>query len=160
MMHTWVVCSCSLYILAEYTLLSMTGMVTPCLWYVVGMKLVMSYVKFPPAPFARAPFGRCRISEASEPPHFRKQIEVKRSFSEQLSEFWGILVATLGIALTHNTKPCQNPGTESMSDVGSFVPHQRDQLRLFQPLCEERCARRQLLRAPWGFETDKIARTH
>ena len=33
--------------LAEYTLLSMTVMVTPCLWCVVGMKLVMSYVKFP-----------------------------------------------------------------------------------------------------------------
>ena len=43
-------------ILAEYTLLSMTVMVTPCLWYVVGMKLVMSYVKFPQGPFARAPF--------------------------------------------------------------------------------------------------------
>ena len=27
---------------------------------VVGMKLVMSYVKFPQAPFARAPFGECR----------------------------------------------------------------------------------------------------
>ena len=25
--------------LGEYTLLSMTAMVTPCLWYVVGMKL-------------------------------------------------------------------------------------------------------------------------
>ena len=34
-------------------------MVNPCLWYVVGMKLVMSYVKFPQAPFARAPFGEC-----------------------------------------------------------------------------------------------------
>ena len=35
--------------LAEYALLSMTVMVAPCLWYVVGMKLVMSYsyVKFP-----------------------------------------------------------------------------------------------------------------
>ena len=30
------------------------------LWYVVGMKLVMSYVKFPQAPLARAPFGECR----------------------------------------------------------------------------------------------------
>ena len=38
----------------------MTVMVTPRLWYVVGMKLVMSYVKFPQAPFARAPFGECR----------------------------------------------------------------------------------------------------
>ena len=47
-------------ILAEYTLLSMTVMVTPRLWCVVGMKLVMSYVKFPQAPFARAPFGECR----------------------------------------------------------------------------------------------------
>ena len=32
--------------LANYKLLSMTVMVTPCLWYVVGIKLVMSYVKF------------------------------------------------------------------------------------------------------------------
>ena len=30
-----------------HVLLSMTVMVTPCLWYVVGMKLVMPYVKFP-----------------------------------------------------------------------------------------------------------------
>ena len=49
-------------ILAEYTFLSMTIMVTPCLWYVVGMKFVMSYVKFPQALFARAPFGECRFS--------------------------------------------------------------------------------------------------
>ena len=47
-------------ILAEYTLLSMTVMVTPRLKYVVGMKLVMSHAKFPQAPFARAPFGECR----------------------------------------------------------------------------------------------------
>ena len=49
-------------ILAEYIriLLSMTVMVTPCLKYVVGMRLVMSYAKFPRAPFARAPFGECR----------------------------------------------------------------------------------------------------
>ena len=32
-------------------------MVTPCLWYVVGMKLVCPMSKFPQAPFARAPFG-------------------------------------------------------------------------------------------------------
>ena len=38
----------------------MTVMVAPCLWYVHGMKLVMSYVKFPQAPSARAPFGECR----------------------------------------------------------------------------------------------------
>ena len=44
-------------ILAEYTRLSITVMVTPCLWYIVGMKLVMSYVKFPQAPFARAPLA-------------------------------------------------------------------------------------------------------
>ena len=49
-------------ILAEYTLLSMTVMVTPCLWYVVGMKLVCPMSKFPQAPFARAPFGECRQS--------------------------------------------------------------------------------------------------
>ena len=46
-------------ILAEYTLLSMTVMVTPCFLYVVGVKLVMSYVKFPQAPFAHAPFSEC-----------------------------------------------------------------------------------------------------
>ena len=45
--------------LAEYTLLSMTVMVTPCLWYVVGMNLVCPMSKFPQAPFARAPFGEC-----------------------------------------------------------------------------------------------------
>ena len=49
-----------LEILAEYTLLSMTVMVTPCLKYVVGMKLVMYYAKFPQAPFARALLGECR----------------------------------------------------------------------------------------------------
>ena len=32
--------------MAACTLLSMTVMVTPCLWYVVRVKLVMSYVKF------------------------------------------------------------------------------------------------------------------
>ena len=47
-------------ILAEYTFLSLTVMVTPCLWYVVGMKLVCPMSKFPQAPFARAPFGECR----------------------------------------------------------------------------------------------------
>ena len=36
-----------LNILADDALLSMTVMVTPCLWCVVEMKLVMSYVKFP-----------------------------------------------------------------------------------------------------------------
>ena len=46
-------------ILAEHILLSMTVTATPCLWNVFGMKLVMSYVKFPQAPFARAPFGEC-----------------------------------------------------------------------------------------------------
>ena len=35
--------------LAEYTFLSMTVMATPCLKYGVGMKLVMSYAKFPQA---------------------------------------------------------------------------------------------------------------
>ena len=45
---------------AEYALLSMTVMVRSCLWYVVGKKLAMSYVKFPQAPFARVPFGECR----------------------------------------------------------------------------------------------------
>ena len=46
--------------LAEYTLLSMTVMVTPCHWYVVGMNLVCPMSKFPQAPFARAPFGESR----------------------------------------------------------------------------------------------------
>ena len=40
----------------------MTVMVTPCLWYVVGMKLVCPMSKFPQAPFARAPFGECRCN--------------------------------------------------------------------------------------------------
>ena len=46
--------------LAEQTLLPMTVMGAPCLWYVVGMKLVCPMSKFPQAPFARAPFGACR----------------------------------------------------------------------------------------------------
>ena len=33
-------------ILAEYILLSMTVMVTPCLWYVVGMKFVCPMASF------------------------------------------------------------------------------------------------------------------
>ena len=49
--------------LAEYTLLSMTIMATPCLWYVVGMKLVCPMSKISQAPFARAPFGECRGTE-------------------------------------------------------------------------------------------------
>ena len=40
--------------LAEYTVLTMTVMVTPCLWYVVGMNLVCPMSQFPQAPFARA----------------------------------------------------------------------------------------------------------
>ena len=44
-------------ILAECTVLSMTIMVTPYLWYVVGMKLAMSCAKFTQAPFARAPLA-------------------------------------------------------------------------------------------------------
>ena len=36
----------SLDMLAECTLLSMTVMVTPCLWYVVGMKLVCPMSSF------------------------------------------------------------------------------------------------------------------
>ena len=39
----------------------MTVMVTLCLWYVVGMKLVCPMSKFPQAPFAQAPFGECRL---------------------------------------------------------------------------------------------------
>ena len=39
-----------LVILAEFSLLSMTITIAPCLWYVIGMKLVISYVKFPQAP--------------------------------------------------------------------------------------------------------------
>ena len=48
--------------LAEYTLLSMTIMATPCLWYVVGMKFEMSYVRFLQAPFVgrgRGTVGKC-----------------------------------------------------------------------------------------------------
>ena len=60
---------CALFfldMLAEYTLLSMTVMVAPCLWYVVGMKLVCPVSKFPQAPFARAPFGECRTMDGSQ----------------------------------------------------------------------------------------------
>ena len=68
MAHIWfmhdVHLGCALFfldMLAEYTLLSMTVMVTPCLWYVVGMNLVCPMPKFPQAPFARAPFGESRV---------------------------------------------------------------------------------------------------
>ena len=62
-------------ILAEYTLLSMTVMVTPCLLYVVGMKLVTSHVKFRQASFARAPFGECRVDSAcADRPGFRSGV--------------------------------------------------------------------------------------
>ena len=54
--------------LAEYTLLSMTVMVTPCLWYVFGMKLVCPMSKFPQAPFARAPFGERRTPNTPPTP--------------------------------------------------------------------------------------------
>ena len=52
-------------ILAEFMLLSMTVMVIPCLRYVVGIKLVMSYVTFPQAAFACAPLGECRTEFAN-----------------------------------------------------------------------------------------------
>ena len=64
MAHIWFMhdahLGCALFfldMLAEYTLLSMTVMVTPCLWYVVGMKLVCPMSKFPQAPSARAPLA-------------------------------------------------------------------------------------------------------
>ena len=67
MAHIWLMhdahLGCALFFLdmvAEYTLLSMTVMVIPCLWYVDGMNLVCPMSKFPQAPFARAPFGECR----------------------------------------------------------------------------------------------------
>ena len=67
MAHIWFMhdahLDCALFfldMLAEYTLLSMTVMVTPCLWYVVGMNLVCPMSKFPQAPFARAPFDESR----------------------------------------------------------------------------------------------------
>ena len=69
MAHIWFMhdahLGCALFfldMLAEYTLLSMTVMVFSCLWYVVGMKLVCPMSKFPQAPFARAPFGECRLN--------------------------------------------------------------------------------------------------
>ena len=61
---------CALFfldMLAEDTLLSMTVMVTPCLWYVVGMNLVCPMSKFPQAPFARAPFGESRCGSPKIP---------------------------------------------------------------------------------------------
>ena len=48
--------SCSLIFWLNYTVLSMTVMVTLCLLCVVGKKLVMSYGKFPQAPFYTRPF--------------------------------------------------------------------------------------------------------
>ena len=62
---------------AAYTLLSMTVMVTPCLWYVIGMKLVCPMSKFPQAPFARAPFGECRKDDTQKGPKpAKKRFEV------------------------------------------------------------------------------------
>ena len=67
MAHVWFMhdahLGCALFfldMLSEFTLLSMTVMVTPCLWYVVGMNLVCPMSKFPQAPFARAPFRECQ----------------------------------------------------------------------------------------------------
>ena len=67
MAHIWFMhdahSGCALFfldILAEYIVLSMTVMVSPCLWCVVGMNLVCPMSQFPQAPFARAPFGECR----------------------------------------------------------------------------------------------------
>ena len=59
-MHTLVMHPCSLMFWLNIHCCQIAVMVTPCLWYVVGMKLVMSDVKFPQAPFARAPFGECQ----------------------------------------------------------------------------------------------------
>ena len=74
MAHIWFMhdahLGCALFfldMLAEYTLLSMTIMVTPCLSYVVGMNLVCPMSKFRQAPFARAPFGECRDIRANDP---------------------------------------------------------------------------------------------
>ena len=53
---------------AAYTLLSMTVMVTPCLWYVVGMKLVCPMSKFPQAPFCTRPFWRMLILSGPKKP--------------------------------------------------------------------------------------------
>ena len=48
--------------LAEYTLLSMTVMVTPCLWYAIGMNLVCPMSKFPQALFGTRPFWQIPIT--------------------------------------------------------------------------------------------------
>ena len=66
-------------ILAEDALLSMTVTATPCLWYVVGVKLVMSYVKFPQAPFTRALFGNCRLERMKKtiPPRTQKTLSLE-----------------------------------------------------------------------------------
>ena len=69
MAHTWFMPDAHsgraflfLDILADYTLLSVTVMVTPCmsLVYAVGMKLVMSCQVSSSSAFARAPFVECR----------------------------------------------------------------------------------------------------
>ena len=74
--------------LAEYTLPSMTVMDSwlthvSTLQYVVGMslKLVMFYVKFPQAPFARAPFGE------AEPHKFREWSVRSPSFYRKRAEY-------------------------------------------------------------------------
>ena len=69
-------------ILAEYTLLSMTVMVTPRLKYVVGIKLVMSSAKFPQTPFARALFWRMPNEEKEEKKK-KKKTNKNRGFARQ-----------------------------------------------------------------------------
>ena len=62
-------------IMTEFTLLSMRVIATPCLWYVVGMKSVMSYLKSPQAPFARASFGERRLKSPSEAGFLRAELK-------------------------------------------------------------------------------------
>ena len=75
--------------LAEYTLLSMTVMVTTCLWDVVGMKLVCAMSKFPQAPFARAPFGECRRFQiAAISNRYRLGFEIASGLGTQEEASW------------------------------------------------------------------------
>ena len=90
MAHIWFMhdahLSCALFfldMLAEYTLLSMTVMVSPCLWYVVGMKLVyqVSSSPFCTRPFWRMPNSLVRI--------FRLQPGLERKFLLRRTCCWG-----------------------------------------------------------------------
>ena len=72
--------------LAGYTLRSMTVMVTPCLWYVVGMNLVCPMSKFPQAPFAAPLLANPEAKEARKSPSKLRR-KLATNFAENFANF-------------------------------------------------------------------------